>query len=182
MHALLHTLLDGGPQAQEVSRHLLRVSEGVSPLQLRHRPRLSDQTSVSGSWEQHGDRQGQRCRREREKLGAEEATAPLLDPRAELDAVLDEVDSIVNPLDGHAATDGVAADDSDDKIVVPVPFHPTMRHDEYVKGVPPMSDAACQRHEHVDKLYSTSYAVCTGIMHKLPAMLRITAYCEPSSV
>jgi len=73
-------------------------------------------------------------RREREKLNAAEATQPLLDPRVELHEVLDEIDSIVNTAEGHVHPQ--TAGNSDDKVVVPVPFHPTMMHDEYVKGAP----------------------------------------------
>ena len=82
--------------------------------------------------------QAMRHRREREKLAAAEVTEPLLDPRVELDAVLDEVDSIVNTANGHVHP---AAGDSDDKVVIAVPYHPTMKHDEYVKGAPLLQSA-----------------------------------------
>jgi len=77
-------------------------------------------------------------RREREKMSAAEAAEPLLEPRVELHTVLDEIDSIMNPAEGHVHPE---AGDSDDKLVVPVPFHPTMMHDEYVKGAPPLKAA-----------------------------------------
>ena len=61
-------------------------------------------------------------------------TQPLLDPAAELDTVLDEVEHIMNSSDGHVRTEAVPAISDDAKAVVPVPYHPTMKHDEYVKG------------------------------------------------
>ena len=45
--------------------------------------------------------------------------------------MLDEVDPVLNPPDGHGSTDG---GNGGGKAVLPVPFHPTMKHDEYVKG------------------------------------------------
>ena len=105
----------------------------AAPALERHRPQLGCTPKTKDQCDKHHE---WRPRQEREKRSTAEAE-PLLDPLAELDAVLGEVDPVLNPPDRHDSTEGDGA-----KAMVPVPYHPTMKHDEYVKGAPALRGAS----------------------------------------